>query len=58
MVDLRLKCAYDWKVPLTDVTVIETYLDEENTKILFKVEGKGTELMGFPDSPFMSKTVH
>ena len=55
-IDLKLKCAFDWKVPITDVTILSAELKENSTIVTFQVKGKATEDMRFPDAIFIHKT--
>lgn len=56
VIDLKLKCAFDWKVPITDVTIVSAELKENSTIVTFAVKGKATEDVRFPDAIFIHKT--
>lgn len=57
ILDFRFKCAYDWGVPIEDVKVLETFIDEKTTSVVFEVQGEIVERMGFPDSMYVHKTI-
>lgn len=55
-IDLKLKCAYDWKVPINHVTIESCKLKENSTVVVFRVKGKATEEYTFPDAIYIHKT--
>lgn len=55
-IDLKLKCAFDWKVPIDHVTTVSCELKENSTVVVFRVKDKATEKYTFPDTIYMHKT--